>query len=135
MVFLDASAIIYLLEGDRTVRQATQEVLARLSDDQAEPVLAISALSLLECRVHPMRNNDHQRLKRFDDFFSDPGLITIDLTRSIVDQATELRARHKLRTPDALQAASCLALGPETPFITGDKDFNKIQPLNTHLVQ
>ena len=135
MVFLDASAIIYLLEGDRTVQKATQKVLARLSDDQAEPALAISALSLMKCRVHPMRNNDHQRLKRFDNFFSDPGLITIDLTRTIVDQATQLRAQHGLRNPDALQAASCLAISPVTPFVTGDTDFQKLNKLRLHLIQ
>lgn len=134
MVFLDASAIIYLLEGDRTVRQATQTILAGLATSRVEPALAISALSLLECRVHPMRHGDHERLERFDEFFQDPGLVTIELDRTIIDQATRLRAQHRLRTPDALQAASCLAIDPQIPFVTGDKDFQKLKGLNTYLI-
>lgn len=135
MVFLDASAIIYLLEGDRAVQQATQKVLARLSVHQAEPALVVSVLSRLECRVHPLRRDDQKRLERFDDFFSDPGLITVDLNRPIIDQATRLRARYGLRTPDALQAASCLAVGSETPFVTGDNDFRKLKGLKLYLVE
>ena len=135
MIFLDASAIIYLLEGSRAVQAATREMLASLNNSQPEPALAVSALSRLECRVQPTRQGDHKRLETFDNFFSDPGLITVDLTQTVINQATNLRAHHGLRTPDALQAACCLAIDPETPFVTGDKDFRKIKHLNVHLIE
>jgi len=135
VVFLDASAIIYLIEGDRAVRQATQEVIKRLNADQSEPAFAVSALSLLECRVHPIREGDDRRLDRFDSFFNDPGLTIIELDRQVIDKATILRAQQGLRTPDALQAASCLIIDPKTPFITGDRDFKNLKPLKTHLIE
>jgi predicted nucleic acid-binding protein len=135
VVFLDASAVIYLLEGNRAVQRAARATLANLGTSQSEPALAVSALSRLECRGHPLRHGDQARLTRFDNFFSDPGLLTVDLTRTVIDHATDLRANHGLRTPDALQAACCLAIDPQTPFVTGDKEFEKLKPLNTRLIE
>jgi predicted nucleic acid-binding protein len=37
---------------------------------------------------------------------------------------------HGLRTPDALQAASCLQLGSAHTFLTGDAAFNRVAGLN-----
>ncbi|MDZ7790997.1 MAG: PIN domain-containing protein [Xanthomonadales bacterium] len=134
MVFLDASAIIYLLEGEPTVRQAARETLMRQAEPRAEGAIAVSALSLLECRVHPARNADLDRLAAFDAFFGDPGLTIVDLTRDVIDCATQLRAQNGIRTPDALQAASCFELAPDTPFVTGDRDFRRVPALNVHLI-
>jgi predicted nucleic acid-binding protein len=135
MIFLDASAIIYLIEGDQVVQQAVQKTLASLIADQPEAGLVISALSLLECRIHPLREGRQDRLDRFDRFFNDPGLVTVDLNRSIIETATYLRANHGLRTPDALQAACCLEIDPKMPFVTGDKDFKKVTTLNIHPIE
>lgn len=135
MVFLDASAIIYLLEGEPGVRKSAQDILRAIGKQNADPDIAVSALSLLECRVHPMRNADRDRLELFDSFFRDPGLLVVDLDRNVIDRATELRANHGIRTPDALQAASCMALHPDTAFITGDRDFLRLPALDVHLVE
>src|SRR5699024_10713703 len=104
VIFLDASAIIYLLEGESAVWQVARDTIMRLSRQNADPPVAISARSLLECRVHPIRNRDQERLERFDSFFEDPGLIVVDLARNVVERATLLRAETGMRTPDALQA-------------------------------
>ena len=67
--------------------------------------------------------------------FANPGLSIVELDGDVIERATRLRARHGLRTPDALQAASALTL-PENPaIVTGDKDFRKIPELNVHLVE
>jgi len=133
-VFLDASAIIYLLEGEPEIQRAAREVLAGLRSGDAQPALVVSALSLLECRVHPMRSGDEARLRKFDQFFADPGLSIIELDSKVIEQATRLRAKHGTRTPDALQAASALELAQTPAFVTGDSDFSKIKDLNVHLI-
>lgn len=134
MVFLDASAVIYLLEGEPGIRQAAREVLAYTAAKSPETGVAVSSLSLMECRVHPIRNEDGRRLETFDDFFGDPGLVIVDLDRNVIDRATRLRAQHGIRTPDALQAASCLEIHPDTSFVTGDRDFRRVPDLNVHLI-
>jgi predicted nucleic acid-binding protein len=135
LVFLDASAIIYLLEGRAEIRQAARAVLAKLAEAGVDPGLAVSSLSRLECRVHPMRNEDRQRLSVFDTFFADPGLVMLEIDRHVIDLATRLRAEHGIRTPDALQAASCLQFDPNMPFVTGDRDFHRVAGLNLHPIE
>ena len=135
LVFLDASAVIYLLEGDPHTREATRQVLRELETGGSEPpALAVSALSRLECRVRPLREANAQALERLDAFFEDPGLSVIALDTAVLDRATELRARHGLRTPDAIQAASLLMVDSNGAFVTGDGDFTKIPGLNVHRV-
>lgn len=134
-VFLDASAIIYLLEGEPKIQHATRNVLADLRSGKADPVIAVSALSLLECRVHPIRTGDEARLERFDRFFASPGLCIVEIHGSVIERATRLRARHGIRTPDALQAASALELSENPNFLTGDGGFKKVKKLNIHLIK
>lgn len=50
-------------------------------------------------------------LARYDRFFSTPGYIHILLDSTAFDLATELRARHGLKTPDALHLAAAIASG------------------------
>jgi predicted nucleic acid-binding protein len=52
----------------------------------------------------------------------------------MVELVTEVLIRHHLRTPDALQAACCLQLGPEHVFITGDDAFKKVGLLNARVL-
>ena len=131
MVLLDASAIIYLLEGDDAARQSVRGILNALHAPEP-PTLAVSALSRLECRVKPLRDDDDALLAAYDAFFDDPGLLVIDLDRDVLDCATELRARYRLRTPDALQTASLLVHDTAGDFVTGDADFLAIPGLRVH---
>lgn len=134
MVFLDASAIIYLLEGDDPVRTATQGVLAHLRGEGEPPALAVSALSILECRVRPMRQEAQETLRGYDAFFSEPGLQIVALGHAVLERATRLRASVRLRTPDALQAASAMEADKEVAFVTGDGDFAAIPGLRVHRI-
>ena len=71
-----------------------------------------------------------ERLARLEAFFQQPDLIWLELERSVVELATELRVRLGLRTPDALQAACCLQLGPGHVMLTGDRGFARVEGLN-----
>lgn len=129
IAFFDASALIYLLEGQPSFATRVQAELAALAERHAGLRIALSRLSWLECRVGPMKANDAGRLARFDQFFAQPDLIWIELDRHVVELSTAIRVRHRLRTPDALQAACCLQLGPEHVMLTGDGAFEKVAGL------
>lgn len=135
MVFLDASAVIYLLEGEEALQRSTRHVLGKLRNEDPDASLAVSALSLLECRVQPIRRGDRKRRELFDSFFSHPGLAVIEIDRDVIEIATELRARHGLRTPDAIQAACALREAPDAEFVTGDADFQKVPNIRAHLIE
>ena len=134
IAFLDASALIYLVDGEARWAEATQATLHQLAVEATDLPLALSRLSLLECRVAPLRRGDQSCLDRFEALFSQPDLLVVELSSSVVELATQLRANHGLRTPDALQAACCLQLGPDAVMITGDAGFQRVQALQVRLI-
>jgi predicted nucleic acid-binding protein len=138
IAFLDASALIYAVEGTPAWAEALKQQLRQLAmADQASAgglQLAISRLSWLECRVGPLRRRDGEALARFDAFFLHPDLEWVELSPAVVEQATLLRAEHNLRTPDALQAASCLQLGANAVMVTGDAGFQRVPTLRLALL-
>ena len=134
IAFLDASALIYLVDGEAQWAEATQATLQQLAVEAPDLILAVSRLSVLECRVAPLRRGDQSSLVRFEALFAKPDLQIVELSASVVELATQLRANHGLRTPDALQAACCLQLGPEAVMITGDAGFQRVQALQVCLI-
>lgn len=138
IAFLDASAVIYAVEGSPEWSEALKQQLRQLAmTDQASAgglQLAISRLSWLECRVGPLRRRDAEALARFDAFFLHPDLEWVELSPAVVERATLLRAELNLRTPDALQAASCLQLGADAVMVTGDAGFQRVPTLRLALV-
>lgn len=138
IAFLDASAVIYAVEGSPEWSEALKQQLRQLAmADQASAgglQLAISRLSWLECRVGPLRRRDAEALARFDTFFLHPDLEWVELSPAVVERATLLRAELNLRTPDALQAASCLQLGADAVMVTGDAGFQRVPTLRLALV-
>lgn len=100
MIYLDSCVVTYAVE-DRGARG--DEVRRRLIES-ADVVVAISPLVILECLVGPLREenlvlHDHyvRALKQFRMLPLEPDHYV---------RAAELRARHGIRTPDALHLAA-----------------------------
>lgn len=66
--------------------------------------------------------------------FAQPDLLVVELSASVVELATPLRATPGLRTPDALQESCCLQLGPGAVMITGNAGFQRMQGLQVRLM-
>ena len=130
IAYFDASALIYLVEGKPPFAERLRAELSRWAKKHPDAGAAVSRLSWLECRVRPAREGDQATLAAFDAFFSRADLVWVELTREVVELATAIRVRHGLRTPDALQAASCLQLGAGHAFLTGDAAFERVAGLS-----
>lgn len=134
IAFLDANALIYLIEGAEPFARRVRAQLQAAVDAYPKVRIGMSVLSRLECRVGPLRAGNARALAHYDAFFAQPDLIWVGLSTAVIDLATAIRARHGLKTPDALQAACCLQLGPNHRFMTGDKAFQKVVGLQIHLL-
>ena len=134
ILFLDSNVLIYLIEGDASLVSQVQRSLQKLITSHSNPVIAVSALTLLECRVAPLRDQDTSLLQLYDDFFSTESLQIVDLSRNVLEIATRIRATFGLKTPDALQAACCLSLESQHLFLTEDRAFSKIEQLRVSKV-
>ena len=116
--YLDASAIIYLVEGAASARGLVAARIAGAESDSNGRLLT-SQLSRLECRVKPLRAYDASLLATYDAFFARGRLVVVDVTTTVIDRATELRVKYGFKTPDALHLASAIVGGADV-FVTGD---------------
>ncbi len=134
IAFLDASALIYVIEGAEPFAASTRARLWEMARSHPDLRVAVSRLTWLECRVGPMKRNDGSLLARYDEFFDRGDLIWVELARDVVELAAAVRVRHGLRTPDALQAACCLQLGAAHAMLTGDAAFQRVAGLNVVVI-
>lgn len=132
LLYLDANAIIYAIEGIPGLRRAA---LRWIDEVEASPegFLITSRISLLECRVRPLREGDHEGLARFDGFFEREKLVVTDVSAPVIERATELRARHGFRTPDAIHLATALLEGAGV-FVTGDTSLRRCPGLEVRVL-
>lgn len=132
MLFWDACAVIYLVDNNQTwVRQLVSQV-ERLDTGNGH---AVSELSLLECRIKPLREQHKEVLAAYERFFTRSDLLHVPLGKEIILEAARIRALHGLKTPDALQAASALSLPGEVQFLTNDRRFCKVPGLHVALIE
>ena len=133
-IFFDANALIYLIEAKSSFAQQIKTEIQAVASAYPQAQLTVSRLSWLECRVYPMKHQQVQILALYDEFFASVDLVWVELSAEVVEWATMLRAQYGLRTPDALQAASCLSLDSAHIFFTADRGFHKVLGLNVHLL-
>jgi len=131
---VQAGPLLYLLEGQEPFLTRVRSQLAQVEHMHPGIAIAVSRLSWLECHVGPMKKNDAAVLAQYEALFTKPDLVWVELDSKVVELATAIRVRHNLRTPDALQAASCLQFGPKHVFLTGDAGFQRVQGLNVVLL-
>lgn len=134
IAFFDASALIYLIEAREPFASRVRKELATITKRYPDLGAAVSRLTWLECRVGPMKANDLETLALYDAFFARNDLAWVDLTRDVVELAAAIRVKHGLRTPDALQAASCLQLGADHVFLSGDRAFRRVDQLHVKVL-
>ena len=86
---------------------------------------------MTELLVQPYRDNNEQRVDEFYSLLSTyPNLDWIAPNLEIADSAARIRALHRLRTPDALQAATAVQ-AQATGLITNDLVFERVESFET----
>jgi predicted nucleic acid-binding protein len=90
---------------------------------------------MTELLVQPYRNSDDDQVNEFYGLLTTyPNLEWIAPDLEIADAAARFRARHRMRTPDALQAATAVRL-EATGFIANDSIFERINEFETLLFE
>lgn len=133
-LFLDANIIIYRVEAVEPFNQLVLAALQDLVEKHTNARFAVSRLSMMECLVKPLRDHNTADIDRYRGFFASAGLQIVEVSALVIETATLLRARHGLRTPDAIQAASALSIKGPMTFLTGGRQFRKVPGLNVQLV-
>ena len=122
MIYVDSGIIMRLLEGLPSVREPIESHMLKLSLE--ERLLLTSRLACLECRCKPLREKNVQLLALYDSFFRAPEIHLGEIDQSVIESATELRANHRWKTPDAIHASTAL-LHQAAEFWTTDEYFRQ----------
>lgn len=106
-VALDTVVLIYFLERHPRYYPLARELFRRIEEDRISAVM--SSLVLTELLVPAYREEQTPTAERLIAVLQNfPHLKMIPLSCEIAAQAARLRARHGLRTPDAVHAATAL---------------------------
>jgi predicted nucleic acid-binding protein len=130
-IYLDASAIIYGIEGKEELRGVVLDWIAKT--ESRGGIFLTSLLSRLECRVLPLRRGQTELIARYDAFFLSRSLIVVDIGSSVIDLATDLRVGYGLKTPDAIHVATAMECGADL-ILTGDRDMTRCKDIRVEMV-
>lgn len=113
-LYLDAAPVIYAVQQ---VAPWGVLVTRRLQEPGVEVV--VSHLTRMECRVKPIQDGNTELLADFDKYFEQDVNELVTLSREVVDRATQIRADHGLKTPDALHLGAAVVSACDA-FLTND---------------
>ena len=128
-IALDTSIFVYQVEANVRYLPLTEQIFLWLERPASRAIT--STITMTEVLVQPYCALDEYRVNQFLALLSTiPNLDWIAPSLAIADRAAHIRARHRLRTPDALQAATAL-YGSATGLITNDRIFERVEGFET----
>ena len=132
-IALDSSVFIYETDANPKYLSLTNPVFTWLSEHDSRAVT--STVTMTKLLVLPYRDSDQQRVDKFYGLLSTyPNLEWIAPNLEIADMAARMRAVHRMRTPDALQAATAV-YAQVTGLICNDSIFQRVDLFETLVLE
>jgi predicted nucleic acid-binding protein len=126
---IDASIFIYQLESNPRYLPITDPLFAWLELPGHSAVT--STVTMTELLVLPYQLADQSLANHFYGLLSIyPNLEWVPPSLTIADTAARIRAGHRLKTPDALQAATAIH-SAATGLVTKDSVFQRVEEFET----
>lgn len=131
-VLLDTCVWIYHFEQNTAFGKAADDVIEQLESGEFQAVA--SELTLLELIVKPLQMGRQDAADDYETLLSYfPNLTLEPISREILLEAAALRARYRVRTPDAIQLATAFKSGA-TLAITNDEGWQHVGGIETLLL-
>lgn len=125
-VYADTSVFIYTVEANPIYYDLLQPLWVQFQAGEIE--LVTSELSLMETLVVPMRDSNADLVNTYEQLLLLPPLRLFPISQAILRDAANLRATTRLKTPDAIHAATALRENC-TLFLTNDREFCTVAEL------
>lgn len=131
-IALDTSIFIYQLQAHPLYVDFTHQVFSWLEKPSASAVT--STVTMTELLVQPYRESDERLINSFLSLIpAIPNLFWLAPDLEIAILAAQIRAQHRLRTPDALQAATAIH-ARASAFMTNDPIFERVKEFEVLLL-
>lgn len=121
LVLVDTAPIIHVLESHPGLSPRFAPLFGL--QEQGGIELAVTTVTVAEVLAGPLGAGEESLARRYRAVLE--SWHVVDLTADIAEQAARVRARYKLKLPDAVQLASALAINADA-LVTHDRDFGKV---------
>jgi len=126
LVYIDTMALIYTVERYPAYWPLLEPLWLAAGAKTIE--IVSSELTLMETLVGPLQSGNAALLKAFEQALLGTDLRLLPITQATLREAAQLRATTKLKTPDALHAATARQAGCLL-FVTNDVGFRSVASL------
>ena len=126
LAYIDANCLIYSVERVEPYRTLLEPMWQQAQDGNltvvSSPVLVVEAL------VKPLRDGNTEIEMQYRELFVANAVRLLEASYGVFEDAARIRADTRLKTPDALHAATALRAGCEL-FVTNDTGFRRVEGL------
>ncbi|MFL6228375.1 MAG: type II toxin-antitoxin system VapC family toxin [Pyrinomonadaceae bacterium] len=123
----DTAPVIYFVEAHPRYDALVTEIFERVSN--GAPTGVTSVVTLSEVLVQPIIQAKPLLQQEYRDLLlGSSNLYTLPISATVAELAATLRARYKLRTPDAMQVAAALDAGCGA-FLCNDAGLRRVTEL------
>ena len=131
-LYLDASAIVYGVEGSDTLSDWVQARLDAV--EEAAGVLLTSRMCPVEALVKPLREQDEETIFRYAMALTRPALKVFPVSNFVLEEALRLRVIYNFKTADAIHLATAIVHEADA-FLTGDRQLRRCRDIEIELIQ
>jgi len=124
LLLLDTAPIIYFLEAHPQLAARFMPIFDLHSRGDCR--FAVTTITVAEVLTGPLQAGDEALARRYRAVLESWRCIELDV--GIAESAARLRASLRLKLPDAIQAASALAINADA-LVTHDRDFSRVKSL------
>jgi len=124
VLLVDTPPIIYFLEEHPRYAARFEPLFEAQRIGQLR--FAITTITIAEVLTGPLQAGEEALARRYRGILE--SWKVLDLTADIAESAARLRAALGLKLPDAVQAASALAINADG-LVTHDRDFSRVKSL------
>jgi predicted nucleic acid-binding protein len=124
LLLVDTAPIIYILEAHPEFAPRFEPIFA--AHEAGRLRFALSTITIAEVLAGPLKSSDEILAGRYLAILQSWQVVQLDA--AIAVSAARLRASLGLKLPDAVQAASALAINA-AGLLTHDRDFTRVQAL------
>lgn len=126
-IAIDTAPFIYYIEEHKNYIETIDPLFIHIS--QGDIIAYTSLITLIEVLIKPMVEKNKKLIDKYGDLLTNSNnLILTDIDRNVAVESAKLRAKYKIKTPDAIQLTSGLINGAKA-FITNDGNLKKVKEI------
>ena len=131
-IYMDTSPLVYLVERNPNYIAKMRRIVDNIGTARLQ--VFTSVITLTEILVLPLRLGNTDLAQKYHDILSDRyNYKMVAITSEIAISAAAIRARHGLRTPDAMHAATAIKSECDA-ILTNDRHFQRVDNLDVLLL-